>query len=146
MTVIAKPLNPPQAAAAMTRDAIPETTGRGRFRAFRARGHFHAGILAGPLLLVSALSGALYVVTVRDYRQALARKMEERRRELGLTYREVWRRGGPADSTQADLENAGLGLVLPSNFRKVDTGLDWEPGTAASLFHTGKHRERIEQS
>lgn len=79
---------------------------------------------------------------LQDCRQVLAEEMEERRRELSLTQREVWRRGGPSDSTQADLENARFDLILPSTFRRVDKGLGWEPGTAASLFHTGKRPGR----
>jgi len=146
MSVYASPHISSQPASSDMTPVRHGSGGQGWFRAFLLRGHFYAGILAGPLLFAAALSGALCVITLRDHRQTLATKMEERRKELGLTYRDVWRRGGPADSTQADLENAGLGLVLPSNFRKVDRGLGWEPGTAASLFQTGKRPEGTEQS
>jgi uncharacterized iron-regulated membrane protein len=37
--------------------------GRGWFRAFLLRIHFYAGILAGPFLLVAAITGGLYAIT-----------------------------------------------------------------------------------
>jgi uncharacterized iron-regulated membrane protein len=63
MTVLANPQNAPHAAPADTRPAVPEPEGRGWFRAFLLRVHFYAGILAGPFLLIAALSGGLYAIT-----------------------------------------------------------------------------------
>ena len=63
--------------------------------------------------------------------------MRKRRKQLGLTQKEVWRRGGPSNSTQTELESGGAGVVTPSTLGKVDHGLGWKPGTAATVLHTG---------
>ena len=63
MTVLTDPKNPAPTSPGPTR---PDNTGpesRGWFRAFVLRLHFYAGILAGPFLLIAALSGGLYAIT-----------------------------------------------------------------------------------
>ncbi len=68
----------------------------------------------------------------------MAEAIRQRRSELGLTQKDVWRRGGPANSTLTALEGAVDVAVTPSTLRKVDDGLGWEKGTAASLLHGGR--------
>jgi uncharacterized iron-regulated membrane protein len=63
MTLVADPKDPAKAVPDSTR---PDTSGpesRGWFREFVLRLHFYAGILAGPFLLVAALTGGLYAIT-----------------------------------------------------------------------------------
>lgn len=63
MTLLANPKDPAKAATDSTR---PDTSGaesHGWFREFVLRLHFYAGILAGPFLLVAALTGGLYAIT-----------------------------------------------------------------------------------
>ena len=46
---------------------------RGWFRAFLLRIHFYAGILAGPFLLVAAVSGGLYAMAPSWSRPSMPR-------------------------------------------------------------------------
>jgi uncharacterized iron-regulated membrane protein len=63
MTVLANPQKATQQTPPATAPAGNAPEGRGWFRAFLLRLHFYAGILAGPFLLIAALSGGLYAVT-----------------------------------------------------------------------------------
>jgi uncharacterized iron-regulated membrane protein len=63
MTVLATPQPSAQPAPPDTAPAGTAAEGRGWFRAFLLRLHFYAGILAGPFLLVAAVSGGLYAIT-----------------------------------------------------------------------------------
>ncbi|MFP3462042.1 PepSY-associated TM helix domain-containing protein [Arthrobacter globiformis] len=63
MTVLADPQTSTQTSPPATAPAGNAPEGRGWFRAFLLRLHFYVGILAGPFLLVAALSGGLYAVT-----------------------------------------------------------------------------------
>lgn len=60
MTLLAKPpLGAPNPSPSIPEPEPPQS---GWFRAFLLRLHFYAGILAGPFLLVAALSGGLYAM------------------------------------------------------------------------------------
>ncbi|MFE4834798.1 PepSY-associated TM helix domain-containing protein [Arthrobacter sp. NPDC056691] len=63
MTVLADPQESTQPAPPANAPAGNVPEGRGWFRAFLLRLHFYAGILAGPFLLVAALSGGVYAIT-----------------------------------------------------------------------------------
>jgi uncharacterized iron-regulated membrane protein len=63
MTLLA---NPQESIQPSPPDVAPASNGqesRGWLRAFMLRLHFYAGILAGPFLLIAAVSGGLYAVT-----------------------------------------------------------------------------------
>src|SRR5689334_22730820 len=63
MTVLANPKISTQPAPPDVAPASNGPEGRDWFRAFLLRLHFYAGILAGPFLLVAAVSGGLYAIT-----------------------------------------------------------------------------------
>ena len=63
MTVLANPQDPARTAPPVTKPADTGPYSRGWFREFVLRLHFYAGILAGPFLLIAALTGGLYAIT-----------------------------------------------------------------------------------
>ncbi|MFJ5700540.1 PepSY-associated TM helix domain-containing protein [Arthrobacter sp. NPDC093139] len=63
MTALTDPPTSTQTAPPDTRPSSAEPNGRGWFRAFLLRVHFYAGILAGPFLLIAALTGGFYAIT-----------------------------------------------------------------------------------
>lgn len=66
--------------------------------------------------------------------QKLAAAVKTRRRDLGLTQLEVWDAGGPSNSTLTAIESASQESISRSTLRKLDVGLQWEQGTAASIL------------
>lgn len=63
MTLVANPKDSANAVPHSTRPDTNRPESRGWFREFVLRLHFYAGILAGPFLLVAALTGGLYAIT-----------------------------------------------------------------------------------
>lgn len=62
----------------------------------------------------------------------------QRRLELGLSQAKVAEAGGPSDTTQTGLEAGTVTQVRPATLRKLDTGLQWEPGSAATVLRGGE--------
>lgn len=58
----------------------------------------------------------------------------QRRKDLALNQLEVGQAGGPSNSMLTDIENGRLATLTPSTARKLDTGLQWEPGTARKIW------------
>lgn len=69
----------------------------------------------------------------QDAVDALATAVSERRNYLGRSQIEVWRDGGPANSTMTSLEAAASRSVTRSTLNKLDVGLAWVPDTAAKV-------------
>lgn len=79
MTLLTPPPAParetPAAAPLATRPDGPQAPDRGWFRAFLLRIHFYAGILAGPFLLIAAITGGLYAMTPQLEQALYAREL-----------------------------------------------------------------------
>lgn len=69
--------------------------------------------------------------------ELFALRILERRKELGLTIRDVNHHGGPTAPTVAKAEAGALQDPRPSTFAKFDAGLGWSPGTAAKIYWNG---------
>jgi hypothetical protein len=63
----------------------------------------------------------------------LARAVRQRRTELGLSQAAVAARGGPSDFVISRIENNDEPRPRADTLRKLDTGLDWDPGTSRQL-------------
>lgn len=66
--------------------------------------------------------------------EALAAAVAERRAYLGRSQVDVWKRGGPSNSTMTSIESAASLSVTPSTLKKLDAGLDWTEGTALRVL------------
>lgn len=79
--------------------------------------------------------------------QRLASAVSERRRTLGLTRLQVHENGGPADTTLARIEapTPDTAPPRPTTLQKIDKGLRWPEGTAASTLHAGTSAARREE-
>lgn len=64
------------------------------------------------------------------------RIVSDRRGALDLTQVEVWDRRGPSNSTLTAIES-GRWKRYAATFRKLDTALEWEPGSARRVFDDG---------
>jgi uncharacterized iron-regulated membrane protein len=62
MTLLTGPPAPARDTPQATRPDSRRPADRGWFRAFLLRIHFYAGILAGPFLLIAAVTGGLYAM------------------------------------------------------------------------------------
>lgn len=60
----------------------------------------------------------------------------QRRTELAKSQLDVWRSGGPSNSTLTTLEN-GRGELTNATAKKLDKALEWEPGSALRLWREG---------
>lgn len=67
----------------------------------------------------------------------LADYVSARRRELGLTQSQVQASGGPSRNRLASIEDATGPEPSALTFQKLDTGLQWEPGSARSTLSGG---------
>lgn len=68
----------------------------------------------------------------------LAEKVLRRRAELDLSQIDVWRTGGPSNTTLTTIENGLLENLTPSTARKLDAGLLWEKGSARKVWEGGE--------
>jgi len=75
MTALANPQTSTQPAPPDTAPIGNAPEGGGWFRAFLLRLHFYAGILAGPFLLVAALSGGLYAIAPQIEQAVYAKEL-----------------------------------------------------------------------
>ncbi|WP_331761189.1 hypothetical protein OG225_42775 (plasmid) [Nocardia sp. NBC_01377] len=69
--------------------------------------------------------------------ERFGRVVNARRRVLGLNPQQVHDAGGPAPTTLSKIENGAAGKLYLSTFQKLDTGLRWQPGSAASAHDHG---------
>lgn len=46
--------------------------------------------------------------------------------------------GGPSSTTMSQIEHGNLDKPAPATLRKLDTGLDWESGSARRTLHGGE--------
>lgn len=65
----------------------------------------------------------------------LGEAVKARRARLGRTQVDVWQAGGPANSTLTSIESGAQTVISTVTLRKLDTGLSWEPGTAARILN-----------
>ncbi|MCT7373186.1 helix-turn-helix domain-containing protein [Mycolicibacterium llatzerense] len=64
-----------------------------------------------------------------------------RREQLGYQQEEMPDRGGPSSTTMSQLERGLLRRPSAKTLRKLDVGLSWSPGSAATTLHGGNPRE-----
>lgn len=63
--------------------------------------------------------------------------VRQRRLDLGLTQDQVAAAGGPSDKKQTQIENGASPAPSITTQAKVDKGLQWKPGSAASALRGG---------
>ncbi|KZF02532.1 hypothetical protein A2J03_28575 [Rhodococcus sp. EPR-157] len=61
--------------------------------------------------------------------------VRDRRARLGLSQTDLWRSGGPSNSTLTNIENGRQVPVSSFTLRKLDEALKWGTGCAYSLLH-----------
>ncbi|MGB6244614.1 MAG: hypothetical protein WBF94_06640 [Gordonia sp. (in: high G+C Gram-positive bacteria)] len=64
--------------------------------------------------------------------------VERRRGELGINQSDVPQHGGPSDLTVRKLERGRIARPSAATFSKLDTALQWAPGSARAAFHGGE--------
>ncbi|NLE82412.1 MAG: helix-turn-helix domain-containing protein [Rhodococcus sp.] len=69
-----------------------------------------------------------------------------RRRGLGMTRDAVRAAGGPSDTRLASIEEGTGPAPTPSTLRKLDTALQWTPGSAATVQRGGTPTELVSSS
>lgn len=72
-----------------------------------------------------------------DPASQLAFHVKWRRGNLGLNQLEVWQAGGPSNTTLTEIENGRLETLTNSTAKKLDKGLQWEPGSAMAAWRDG---------
>lgn len=75
-----------------------------------------------------------------EARQRLARYMEDRALDLGLTWREVAARAGISIETLRLLRTGADG-ARPLTMRAVDAALEWRPGSVQRILGGGEPRD-----
>lgn len=71
-------------------------------------------------------------------RERVARRVRERREELGMTQEEVATSGGPSTATLRLIENASPSIPRLKSQRQLENALDWEPGSYRALMMGGE--------
>lgn len=66
--------------------------------------------------------------------ERLATAVKRRRADANLTQLQVWKAGGPSNSTFTSIEKAKSQSISSKTLRKLDAGLDWSPGTAVGFL------------
>ncbi|WP_052059910.1 helix-turn-helix domain-containing protein [Rhodococcoides fascians] len=61
--------------------------------------------------------------------------MRDRRAQLSISQVELWKAGGPSNSTLTNIESGRDMPVHPKMLRKLDFALGWPPGRAYELLH-----------
>nr|WP_170949068.1 helix-turn-helix domain-containing protein [Rhodococcus sp. 06-621-2] len=69
-----------------------------------------------------------------------------RRAELGLSQLELWKSGGPSNSTLTNIESGRPTPIHPKTLRKLDYSLGWTPGSAYHILHRVGTDERYRPS
>ncbi|WP_328813496.1 XRE family transcriptional regulator [Rhodococcus sp. NBC_00297] len=72
----------------------------------------------------------------------LAEYAWKRRTQLGLSRPQVRERGGPSVPTLKDIEEGSGRTVSAGTLGKLDTGLEWQPGSAADVLRGGEPRSK----
>lgn len=67
--------------------------------------------------------------------------VRERRERLGRQQDRMTDYGGPSSTTMSKIERGDLSHPSPSTLRKLDTGLEWQPGSAATTLAGGTPHE-----
>lgn len=71
--------------------------------------------------------------------QRFGEYVKARRLELDLNQLEVSAAGGPSNSMLTTIENGRLGELTRATARKLDKGLQWEPGSARGRRRRRRH-------
>lgn len=71
-------------------------------------------------------------------REHTARRVRERREELGMTQEDVATSGGPSTATLRLIENASPTTPRLKSQRQLENALDWEPGSYRALMQGGE--------
>lgn len=79
--------------------------------------------------------------TAPDHRQRLARLVQERRREIGLSVRAAAQASGVARNTWIGVEDAAR-KTADSNYAGVERALQWEPGSVDAILAGGEPRPK----
>jgi hypothetical protein len=70
--------------------------------------------------------------------ERFGRIVSQRRRDMGhVTQAFVEANGGPSQPTQTAIESGKATSTTPATWRKLDTGLMWEPGSAERVLAGG---------
>lgn len=72
--------------------------------------------------------------------ERLAQRVRARRDELDLSQLDVWQAGGPSNTTLTEIENGRTERLTRTTARKLDAGLQWEPGSAKRIWEGGEPR------
>jgi hypothetical protein len=78
-----------------------------------------------------------------EARRRLAGIMDERRLDLGLTWKEVAIRGGLSYEAVRALRTGDEGNPEPLTLRKIDRGLEWMPGSSRRVLYEGGEPEDV---
>ena len=70
--------------------------------------------------------------------ERLGRYVLARRDELDLTQIDVWHAGGPSNTSLTKIEGGLLESLSRATARKLDRGLQWEPGSAKVIWAGGE--------
>lgn len=76
-------------------------------------------------------------------RERVARRVRERRQELGMTQEEVATSGGPSTATLRAIENASPVIPRLKSQRQLENALEWEPGSYRALMRGDEATERV---
>jgi transcriptional regulator with XRE-family HTH domain len=86
-------------------------------------------------------------VDMRDQRlRALANYVRARRVALNLNQGDLASRGGPGVVTVGKIERGEIAKPEVSTLRRLDTALQWEPGSAAAVLDGGQVRELVDDA
>lgn len=76
--------------------------------------------------------------------ERLGQYVFDRRTFLDLTQLEVWQAGGPSNTTLSGIEKGELETLTRATARKLDKGLQWEPGGARAVWRGEEPKPLIE--
>ena len=72
----------------------------------------------------------------------LAERVRARRAQLDMSQLDVWQAGGPSNTTLTEIENGRLENLTRTTARRLDQGLEWEPGSARRVWEGGEPSPR----
>lgn len=73
-----------------------------------------------------------------DSLRALGERVRTRRSELGLSQLDAHAAGGPSNTTLTAIENGQAATISSGTLRKLDTALQWAPGSARRVLEGGE--------